>query len=333
LAPSASYFVQGSDKERLDFFSSGCALLDSVLGGGYVLGRITNVVGDKSTGKTLLAIEGAVNFLQTYPDGLVRYAEAEAAFDEDYASALGMPVKQVSFSKEGEMGTVEQFFEDVTATLDSLKPNQPAFYVLDSLDSLSDAAEVARGISDASYGGSKAKKLSEAFRKLVRRIEASRMSMLIISQIRDNIGVTFGAKYSRSGGHALDFYASQIFWLHEAGKIKRTVSGVERVVGLDIKARCTKNKVGLPFRDCTFPVLFGYGIDDISATVEWLSKSKLESVLQEAGMEGRSASMWAAKIRDGDPAVAREVRKKLAVALQQEWQRIETSFLPKVSKY
>src|ERR1019366_4649132 len=313
---ASSYFANVSHKEGLEFVSSGCAGIDAMLGGGWVLGRVANIVGDKSAGKTLLAIEVCANFHRQYSDGKIRYNEAEGAFDEDYAAALGMPVDVVDFKGQpidpkdeekfaeltaivadrsaddrdkdkalnaikklkakgvGQAGnTVEALYADVLWVLES-NPGKPILYIIDSLDALSDEAEQGREIGDGSYGGSKPKKLGEMFRRLVERIEGQRMLFIVISQLRDKLNVTFGEKQTRSGGRALDFYASHIVWLAEIGKIKKTRGGVERIVGVNVKARVKKNKVGLPFRDFQYPILFGYGVDDLTANVEWLFEVK-----------------------------------------------------------
>src|SRR5487761_2481019 len=154
---TTNYFASGTEK-NLKFVSTGCALLDEVLGGGYVLGRVVNLVGDKSTGKTLLAIEASANFLKRYPKGIVRYAEAEAAFDNDYAAALGLPVERVEFADT--IFTVEDFFEALEKMLDALKDN-PCLYILDSLDALSDRAELERDIDAGTYGGNKPKQIGQ----------------------------------------------------------------------------------------------------------------------------------------------------------------------------
>lgn len=322
-----SYFVE--DKP-LEFFSSGCALLDNVIGGGWALGRISNVVGDKSSGKTLLAIEGSANFILSFPKGLVRYAEAEAAFDVGYAEALGMPVASVEFA-EG-ISTVEELFEDMTATLAKLK-DRPCLYVIDSLDALSDKAEQERGINDGSYGAAKAKKLGELFRRLVKDIEESRMHLLVISQIRDKIGVTFGETTMRSGGRALDFYASQVIWVADIGKTKKVISGVERVIGVEVRARCKKNKIGLPYRECDFPIIFGYGVDDITAMVEWLMKVRGEEGIAEFGFTKSRYKSSILKLRDEGGPTAGDMRNRLKSHTTKIWREIETGFLPKSRKY
>lgn len=333
-----SYFASSAERTGLEFISTGCAVLDQVLGGGYVLGRMTNLIGDKSSGKTLLAIEAIANFHRTHPDGVMRYLEAESAFDQDYARALGMPVDQVEWAKpvNAKTGdsdrTVEWMFDDIRDMLKRLK-GRPGIYVVDSLDALSDRAELARDISDGSFGAQKAKKLGEMFRRLVGEMEESRLLLIIISQIRDKINAMFGEKYTRSGGHAMDFYATHCLWLSQIETLKRTVAKIERPVGLGIRAKCKKNKVGLPLRECDFPLLFGYGIDDITANVEWLIEAGREDVLADVDMSkaGYKIRIHALRNKGGDEMAA--VRRTLTDIVCREWAAVETTFLPKAQKY
>src|SRR5262245_41010125 len=164
-ATGGAYF--SAPKQR-GFISSGCKLLDMVLGGGWAEGRIANIIGDHSTGKTLLCIEAAANFINKYPKGKVYYREVEAAFDIDYARALGMPVDRVDFSHQRKevIDTVEDVFEDMEQIL-AKHAKQPALYILDSLDALSDREEAKRDIDKGTFGANKAKKLGELFRRLV----------------------------------------------------------------------------------------------------------------------------------------------------------------------
>lgn len=328
-----SYFADVSAKSGLKFVSTGCAVMDAALGGGWVLGRIANIVGDRSSGKTLQAIEACVNFHRQYPSGYIRYAEAEAAFDTAYAEALGLPPGVVEFTEgDSEIRTIEDFYEDMVRAMDANK-DRPMLYILDSLDALSDEAEAKREIGDASYGGTKPKKLGELFRRLVQRMESQEVLLIVISQLRDKLNVTFGEKQTRSGGRALDFYATHIVWLAEIEKLKRTVEKVDRVVGVRVRARVKKNKVGLPFRECEYPIIFGYGVDDITANVEWLLEVGCESRLAEVGLSKAGYKIRANNIRNKGGAELQELRAALAAIVFTEWQRIEQNFLPQSRKY
>ena len=272
------YFTQPTPE--LEFISSGCSILDLVLGGGWALGRAANVIGDSSSGKTLLAIEACANFARKYSGG-VWYREAEAAFLPAYAGALGMPLDRVDFGKKGQrFNTIEDINDDLSECLhQSRKDKSPGLYIIDSLDAVSEKDELARKMGEASYNMGKQKKIGEMFRKQIREVEDCRMCLMIISQTRANIGVMFGDKFSISGGSSLKFYSSQRLMLAHVKNLKTTRSGIERVTGVRVRARTLKNKIGLPFRTCDFNIRFGYGIDDYRAGMEWLLDHKQTSAL------------------------------------------------------
>jgi recombination protein RecA len=156
---------------------------------------------------------------------------------------------------------------------------------------------------------------------------------MIISQIRDKLNVTFGETKTRSGGRALDFYASQIVWLAEIGKIKRVIDKIERVVGIDVRARVKKNKVGLPFREADYPILFGYGIDDLMADVAWLIEVGREELIKPLGMSKTGYKTRLNHLRDKGGQEVQDLRAALAKIVHEEWATIETGFLPKSTKY
>lgn len=314
-----AYFKAPSTSHQ--FISSGCALLDCALGGGYPLGRIVNIVGDKSTGKTLLAIEACANLVARYADARIWYVECESAFDNAYAKALGFPVDKVKFVKN--KNTVEDLFTHLEKII-ALDSDAPGLYIVDSLDALSDAAEMSRAMDEGSYGAAKAKKMSELFRRLTRQLGTANICLLIISQVRDAIGVRFGVKYSRTGGRALDFYASQVMYLAQVGSIKKTVRKVERKIGLEIRAKITKNKIGIPLREADFNILFGFGVDDIAANLEWLKAvDHIDSAAYRKGTKVETMS---------DAEVA-EYRTELATEVEHVWYQVEATFLPKRKKY
>lgn len=317
LSPSNSY----------SFIHSGAAPLDCVLGGGWPLARVSNIVGDKSTGKTLLAIEAMTNFILQFPRNKVRFAETEQAFDDAYAEALGIPLKRLIRPKEP-IETVEAFYEDLKWYLDEYK--EGGLYVLDSLDALSDAAEMDRDISKDSYGTSKAAKMSQMFRRIMSGLEESKCHLMIISQVRDNIGVSFGRRYKRSGGRALDFYASQIIYLAHLGEIKQTRGGLKRSIGINVRIKCTKNKIGLPFRSCDLPVMFGYGIEDVASCIDWLIENKQtkRTGLSLADLKAIRKDALHSELDDIE-----ELRVELAQHVENGWREVERSFLPTRRKY
>jgi recombination protein RecA len=326
-AKAGDYF---SSNKGIKFFSSGCQLLDNALGGGYAQGRIVNIVGDKSTGKTLLAIEACANFAMEYPKGLIRYKEAEAAFDKGYARVLGMPISRVEFEEDND--TVEELQKDLKDFAERCKKaKQPGLYIVDSLDALSDKAEQERDIEKGTYGATKAKLMSEMFRREKRNLHKAKITLMIVSQVRDKINAMFGRKWTRSGGRALDFYASQVMYLAEIKKLVKTVRGIKRPHGVVIRCKLTKNKVGIPFREVDFSLIFGYGIDDVLASLDWLKSVK---ALRKIGLpQGCRVTQEAKKIKAMPPARRKARVAKIAEAVRAEWIEIEEEFLPKETKY
>ena len=319
-------------KDTHEFIHTGCVLLDCVLGGGWPLGRVSNIVGDKSTSKTGLSIEATANFARQFPNGQIFYRESEAAFNQGYAASMGMPIERVSFAAPGEFHTIEDFYEDLAKVLNELvKTNMPGLYVLDSLDALSDREELERDIDKGSYGAVKAKKLSELFRRLTQGIEKSRVALLIVSQVRDNIGVSWGPSYSRSGGRALDFYASLIVYLAKLKTIERQSKGIKRATGVEIRAKCTKNKVSAPMRECDFEYEFNSGINSYKASLDWLQDVKKLDVL---GIETKDQYNEYVKYVDKltDEQYWHEVRT-VEEKVKNVWAEIESSFMPVRRKY
>lgn len=341
--------IRSNDRERgslflpttssLARFSSGCGLLDCAIGGGWPLGRVINVVGDFSTGKTLLGIEACANFAREVPDGKIVYVEGEGAFDTSYAERVGLPTERVEFpndlvnttrqklsGKEFRIDTVEALIKDVRVRV--RKTKRKILYLVDSMDSLSDEAEKDRDLDKGTYGGAKPKLLSEFFRTEAAAMRDKDFTLFIISQVRDAIGVTYGKKQRRSGGKALDFYASLVVWLAKVRIIEKTKLKSKRAIGVEIRAKVEKSKVGSAFRECQFPIHFNYGIEDVQAAFSWLEE---EGILEDAQAElGFAGPKALAKL---DAKEYGRARARLAKLVRVKWGEIEQRFTPPRSKY
>jgi protein RecA len=338
-------------EQRKEYIPSGCKLLDCALGGGWAKRQVINIVGDSSTGKTLLAIEICTNFAHKFPTGKIRYRDREEAFDVGYAVSVGLPEERVDFG-DPDVETVEALERDIIQFADSLKDGEPGLYIADSLDAFTDEQEKKRDEDGkGSFGTGKAKQMSALFRKSVGKMAKKDVTLVIISQVRDNIGVSFGEKHTRSGGRALQFYSYQVVWLANLGKIKVTRRGIERTVGVNIKANPKKNKAGPPFREVEFPIYFNFGVDDVRAGLEFLNKvgrldamelgDRAEVKEQAKGFGKRNngpkktkaLSSLLASIDSMSQAEYKALRKQLNRAVKLVWKEVEDDFAPRRRKY
>jgi RecA/RadA recombinase len=308
----------------LEFISSGCRLLDCVLGGGWPLSRISNIIGDKSTGKTLLAIEATNSFMRQFPNAMPKYRESEAAFDQAYAASIGMPVDKIDFGIDRDVNTIEDFYKDLEEYLKELD-GEPGLYILDSLDALSSEAELKRDFNEGSYSMEKAKQMSQLLRRLVRELKSTKTHLMIISQERDNIGITFGKKSTRSGGRALDFFATHCLWLHKIKTNEQTIDKIKRPISLDIRAKAEKNKISVPLRQCDFTLRFSFGVDDLQSSMDFLEEvGKLDLLLKDKSKT--QFNRWAEELSDNDYWQLIDEAGDIAAKV---WDDIEAAFLPK----
>ncbi len=334
-APGGNYFEDDTPKH---FISSGCTVLNCVLtGNGYgawPLGRVVNIVGDKSTGKTLLAIEACANFAQQFPKGKIYYREAESAFDLSYAGKLGLPTDRVDFGDDGldtQWETIEDIFEDLQAVVKRHEEKRvPGLYIVDSLDALTSRASLNRKVGQDSFNLEKQKILSQMFSELCGRFRAANVCVIIISQVRDIIGFVVGEKHRRSGGKSLDFYATQALWLKHMKTLTQTIGGVKRAVGIRIKAKCKKNKIGAPFLECEFVIRFGYGIDDVAASAEWLAEVKM---LPRLGLTGTKMDNYLDETAAMPLVDYQERAQQVRQVVSGVWQEVADRFTPPRQKY
>jgi len=259
---------------ELKYVSSGSTNLNLVLTNstenGYPVGKIINLVGDKQIGKSLLCLEAmsyVFHVLRKKYDVKMIYNDTESAINLENAKQIGVPTDNIEWRQSS---TIEHWYEDVNKEIKSSDNYDLVIYVLDSLDAISTEEELEQDFNQKSYNMIKQKKLGELFRRLTQKINKKNMLLIVVSQIRDAIGVIFGETKRRSGGKALDFYAYQIVWLYNKGLMKNG----DITTGIEIKAKAKKNRVWKPFRECNFNILFEYGIDDLGSMVDYLVDNK-----------------------------------------------------------
>jgi recombination protein RecA len=304
-----SIMKMGSDsmKIRVDAIPTGAINLDAAIGvGGIPRGRVTEVYGPESSGKTTLCLHVVAN--AQHNGGVAAYIDAEHALDVDYASKLGVDVENLLVSQPD---TGEQALEICEILVRS---GAVDIVVIDSVAALVPKAEIEGEMGD-SHVGLQARLMSQALRKLTGAIARSKTAVVFINQLREKIGVMFGNPETTTGGKALKFYASVRLDIRRIGPVKEK----EDVTGSHVRVKVVKNKVAPPFKQAEFDIMYAEGIShtsllvDIGAEAGIIEKSGAWYAYngQKIGQGRENAKMY---LKD-NPALMAEIEEKVKVVL------------------
>lgn len=301
----------GDEKvDNVEVIPTGSLGLDIALGvGGYPKGRVIEIYGPESSGKTTLAIHAMAEAQKL--GGIAAFIDAEHAFDRFYAENLGVDVDNLFISQPDNGEQALQIADQLisSAAVDII--------VIDSVAALTPKAEIEGEMGDNKVG-LQARLMSQALRKLTSTIAKTKTTCIFINQLREKIGMMFGNPETTTGGNALKFYASVRIDVRKSTPIKNG----EDVIGNLTKVKVVKNKVAPPFRKCEFDIMFGHGI---SKTGEILDLAVERNIVKKSGSwfsygesklaQGRDAVL--ALLRD-NPELCEELEAKVKETIAAE---------------
>jgi recombination protein RecA len=292
---------------RVESISTGAINLDAAIGvGGIPRGRVTEVYGPESSGKTTLCLHVVANAQRG--GGVAAYIDAEHALDTEYAKKLGVDIENLLISQPD---TGEQALEICEILVRS---GAVDVVVIDSVAALVPKAEIEGEMGD-SHVGLQARLMSQALRKLTGAIARSKTAVVFINQLREKIGVMFGNPETTTGGKALKFYASVRLDIRRIGPVKEK----EDVIGSHVRVKVVKNKVAPPFKQAEFDIMYAEGISHTSLLVDIGSESGIIEKsgawysygAQRIGQGRENAKMF---LKD-NPVLMAEVEEKVKVVL------------------
>ncbi len=300
----------GTGKIKMDAIPTGSISLDLALGiGGIPKGRVIEVFGPESSGKTTLALHMAAETQKQ--KGTAAFIDAEHALDPIYAKKIGVKTEDLLISQPD---TGEQALE-ITETL--VRSNAVDIIVVDSVAALTPRAEIEGEMGDA-HMGLQARLMSQALRKLTGAVSKSRTTVVFINQIRMKIGVMFGNPETTPGGRALKFYSSVRLDIRRIGQVKKG----EEIIGNKTKVKVVKNKVAPPFKFAEFEIIYKEGISregdivDTAAKMEILEKSG--SWYSYKGKKIAQGKESAKQYLKDNPKIAKEIEKKIKEKTEKE---------------
>ena len=298
--------------EKVESISTGSIALDTCLGtNGFPKGRIIEIYGPESSGKTTIAIHAIAECQKS--GGIAAFIDAEHAFDRYYAESLGVNVDELIFSQPDYGEQALEIAENL------IRSGAIDILVIDSVAALVPKSEIEGEMGDSKMG-LQARLMSQAMRKLTSAIGKTNCCCIFINQLREKIGVMFGNPETTTGGNALKFYASQRLDIRRSGGALKNREG--EVNGNHVKVKIVKNKLAPPFRIAEFDIMYGEGISktgeivDLGVEFDIIKKSgSWYSYLDSKIAQGRDAAKQFFK---DNPEVAEEIEYKIRAQLTNE---------------
>lgn len=254
------------------FVSTGSTLLDIAISnrknGGLPSGRIAEIFGLESTGKSLIAAHCLANVQKM--GGIAVYIDIENAISREFLEAIGIDLSKLIYVPCEKIEDAFEIMENLIHTIRTKYESIPVMFVVDSIAAATTKVEMESDFQKDGYATTKAIVNSKAMRKLTNLVGKMDITVLLVNQLRENLSAMFGEKYTTSGGKAIGFHSSVRIKLSRLAKIKATVNQINSVIGIKTQAEIVKNRIGPPFRKAIFEVYFDRGIDDYPSWIDTL---------------------------------------------------------------